>query len=322
MHSSARQPRMRPGPTVLAVGHGMYLSIYLPLLQQRFSLPNVRHGSGTISVRNKELEFVNSTVFLGINLDDRLQWGPHISVGKTSMVVRYIGKMFSRHISPTIGASFFTCKINLGDTRVKLQVWDTAGQERFRSMAPMYYRNANAALLVYDITSLQSYHAIKGWVRELKRYGDQTRCINAWNLHRIAKAAHLSSNVSEPLVLCVVGNKSDLEEERAVPAAEAAGYAASIGAQHYEASALQDQGIEQVFASTASSLVQLAAQVEAAGGPSGSLRVQHAYDEDGDPLPAGKPTEEDATHTGKVELPAWSIDSIAHGELQRSYLCC
>ncbi|GBP48457.1 Probable RNA-directed DNA polymerase from transposon BS [Eumeta japonica] len=45
----------------------------------RFSLPNVRHGSGTVSVRNKELEFVNSTVFLGITLDDRLQWGPHIS---------------------------------------------------------------------------------------------------------------------------------------------------------------------------------------------------------------------------------------------------
>ncbi|GBP61640.1 Probable RNA-directed DNA polymerase from transposon BS [Eumeta japonica] len=45
----------------------------------RFSLPNVRHGSGTISVRNKELEFVNSTVFLGITLDNRLQWGPHIT---------------------------------------------------------------------------------------------------------------------------------------------------------------------------------------------------------------------------------------------------
>ncbi|GBP65121.1 hypothetical protein EVAR_29785_1 [Eumeta japonica] len=45
----------------------------------RFSFPNVRHGSGTISVRNKELEFVNSTVFLGITLDDRLQWGPYIS---------------------------------------------------------------------------------------------------------------------------------------------------------------------------------------------------------------------------------------------------
>ncbi|XP_068622363.1 uncharacterized protein [Battus philenor] len=91
-------------------------------------------------------------------------------VGKTSLVVRYIGKMFSKHISPTIGASFFTCNINLQEARVKLQVWDTAGQERFRSMAPMYYRNANAALLVFDITSVASFAAIKSWVKELQRY--------------------------------------------------------------------------------------------------------------------------------------------------------
>ncbi|XP_026742377.1 ras-related protein RHN1-like [Trichoplusia ni] len=93
-------------------------------------------------------------------------------VGKTSLVVRYIGKMFSKHISPTIGASFFTCNINLENARVKYsspQVWDTAGQERFRSMAPMYYRNANAALLVFDITSVNSFQAIKGWVKELQR---------------------------------------------------------------------------------------------------------------------------------------------------------
>ncbi|GBP79058.1 hypothetical protein EVAR_59975_1 [Eumeta japonica] len=53
----------------------------------RFSLPNVRHGSGTISVRNKELEFVNCTVFLGITLDNRLQWGPHISRTCTGITV-------------------------------------------------------------------------------------------------------------------------------------------------------------------------------------------------------------------------------------------
>lgn len=115
-----------------------------------------------------------------------------LGVGKTSMVVRYIGKMFSHHISPTIGASFFTCKLNVEDTRVKLQVyslpysyvvtclipvsmfncsifcykvWDTAGQERFRSMAPMYYRNANAALIVFDITQYDTFQAMKGWVK-------------------------------------------------------------------------------------------------------------------------------------------------------------
>ncbi|XP_026745271.1 ras-related protein Rab-31-like [Trichoplusia ni] len=208
-------------------------------------------------------------------------------VGKTSLVVRYIGKMFSKHISPTIGASFFTCNINLENARVKLQVWDTAGQERFRSMAPMYYRNANAALLVFDITSVNSFQAIKGWVKELQ------------------------SNVPEAMVLSVVGNKSDLQQLRAVQAAEAAHFAESIGAHYVETSALHEPGIDQVFLSTASALLQL----------SPSLPSLRSYDSEAeDRVPAGMPTEEDATHTGKVELPAWSIDSIAHGQVQKS--CC
>ncbi|XP_060808725.1 ras-related protein Rab-31 isoform X1 [Amyelois transitella] len=213
-------------------------------------------------------------------------------VGKTSLVVRYIGKMFSKHISPTIGASFFTCNINVGDARVKLQVWDTAGQERFRSMAPMYYRNANAALLVFDITSVTSFAAIKSWVKELQ------------------------SNVPENMVLSVVGNKCDLDESRAVSRSEATQYAASIGAHYCETSALHDQGIDQVFLSTATELLEMS--------ESNSMSSMRSYDSsDGESarLPVGSPSEEAATHTGKVELPAWSVDSIAHGELQKN-MCC
>ncbi|CAH4029468.1 ras-related protein Rab-31 [Pieris brassicae] len=212
-------------------------------------------------------------------------------VGKTSLVVRYIGKMFSKHISPTIGASFFTCNINVDDSRVKLQVWDTAGQERFRSMAPMYYRNANAALLVYDITSTSSFAAIKGWVKELK------------------------SNVPEPMVLALVGNKCDLESCRAVSHNEATQYATSIGAAYCETSALHDQGIDQVFLSTATSLLKLSS--------TNLVSSMRSYDSvDGDErLPIGTPTEETATHTGKVELPAWQDNRVAHGETQRN-MCC
>lgn len=213
-------------------------------------------------------------------------------VGKTSLVVRYIGKMFSKHISPTIGASFFTCNINLEESRVKLQVWDTAGQERFRSMAPMYYRNANAALLVFDITNISSFTAIKGWVKELQ------------------------SNVPEAMVLSLVGNKSDLEGLRAVTYGEASHYAASIGAAYCETSALHDQGIDQVFLNTASALLKLSSSNLVS-----SMRSYDSAEYDVERVPAGKPTEEDATHTGKVELPAWSIDSIAHGELQKN-MCC
>ncbi|XP_053621569.1 ras-related protein Rab-31 isoform X3 [Plodia interpunctella] len=167
--------------------------------------------------------------------------------------------MFSKHISPTIGASFFTCNINVDDARVKLQVWDTAGQERFRSMAPMYYRNANAALLVFDISSGSSFAAIKSWVKELQ------------------------SNVPETMVLSLVGNKCDLEDARAVSRSEATQYAASIGAYYCETSALHDQGIDQVFLKTATELLELS--------ETNSMSSLRSYHSDGEGLSTGSPPE-------------------------------
>ncbi|KAK3598515.1 hypothetical protein CHS0354_001055 [Potamilus streckersoni] len=154
-------------------------------------------------------------------------------VGKTSVVIRYVGGMFSKAVSPTIGASFFTYKLNLENYRVKLQVWDTAGQERFRSMAPMYYRKANAAMLVYDISSSDSFYDIKEWVSELKR------------------------NVDTPIVLCLVGNKCDLEDGRKVSFTDAQEYAESIDALFFETSALKNTGIEEAFLVVAKKLIKL-----------------------------------------------------------------
>lgn len=112
----------------------------------------------------------------------------HPGVGKTSLVTKYVTKMNSTDISPTIGATFFNCRITLDDIRVNMQVWDTAGQERFRSMAPMYYRGANAALLVFELTNYNSFVDIKTWISELQR------------------------TVVDQIVLTLVGNKCDLPE--------------------------------------------------------------------------------------------------------------
>lgn len=84
-------------------------------------------------------------------------------------------------------------------------------------MAPMYYRNANAALLVFDITYYNSFLEVKTWIQELQR------------------------NVQEPMFLLVVGNKIDLEERRAVSREEAIVYAQSIGAKYLESSVVKDQ---------------------------------------------------------------------------------
>ncbi|XP_064644969.1 ras-related protein Rab-31-like [Lineus longissimus] len=154
-------------------------------------------------------------------------------VGKTSLVIRYIGNTFNKHASPTIGASFFTCKLAVDNYRVKLQVWDTAGQERFRSMAPMYYRKSNAAMLVFDLSSHDSFEDVKSWVTELKR------------------------NVEGQIVLCLLGNKCDLEDQREVEKTVALDYAASIGAIYFETSALSNEGIHEAFLQVALRLITL-----------------------------------------------------------------
>ncbi|KAL2725130.1 ras-related protein RabJ [Vespula squamosa] len=154
-------------------------------------------------------------------------------VGKTSIVRRYIENAVNHPINPTVGASFFTCKLNIADTEVKLQVWDTAGEERFKSMAPMYYRNANAAMLVFDVTRYNSFTAIKNWVTELKR------------------------NVEEQMVLTVIGNKSDLFNDREVDSEEGRYYATKIGATYHETSVLHNDGIENVFLAIAKGLIDL-----------------------------------------------------------------
>ncbi|KAJ1671876.1 Vacuolar protein sorting-associated protein 21, partial [Spiromyces aspiralis] len=74
------------------------------------------------------------------------------AVGKSSLVLRFVNDEFEENKQPTIGAAFLKRKINVGDVCVKFDIWDTAGQERFHSLAPMYYRNAQAAIVVYDVT--------------------------------------------------------------------------------------------------------------------------------------------------------------------------
>ncbi|XP_063952627.1 uncharacterized protein LOC129255825 [Lytechinus pictus] len=162
-------------------------------------------------------------------------------VGKTSIVVRYVGKIFSSQVSPTVGASFFTFKMNVDNHRVKLQLWDTAGQERFKAMAPMYYRKANAAFLVYDITDSKTFENMKFWAEELEQ------------------------NIDGPIVMCVLGNKSDLADRRQVSSDEGLKYAASIGALFFETSALKDEGVSEAFLRVSLALISLASSTSTSG---------------------------------------------------------
>ncbi|KAG1715956.1 hypothetical protein ID866_1180 [Astraeus odoratus] len=118
---------------------------------------------------------------------------PCTGVGKTSMLYRYTQNKFDpRNMTSTTGAFFVTKKVYVDGLKVRLQLWDTAGQERFRSMAPMYYRGAHAALLLYDITNAATFDDIRGWLEELKK------------------------NCSPELIIYIVGSKADLHHQRQV----------------------------------------------------------------------------------------------------------
>ncbi|GHJ87694.1 hypothetical protein NliqN6_4096 [Naganishia liquefaciens] len=108
------------------------------------------------------------------------------AVGKSSLVLRFVSNDFNENNSPTIGAAFLTQKCRLEDKVIKFEIWDTAGQERFHSLAPMYYRNAAAAVVVYDITKASSLEKAKAWVNELQRQANPN------------------------IVIALVGNKLDL----------------------------------------------------------------------------------------------------------------
>jgi len=95
------------------------------------------------------------------------------SVGKSSILYRFSENRFITNYNPTIGVDFSSKIIDFNNgTKVKLLVWDTAGQERFRSITKNYYRDANAHLLIFDLTDSGSFENLKYWIKEIKDYSD------------------------------------------------------------------------------------------------------------------------------------------------------
>lgn len=94
------------------------------------------------------------------------------SVGKTSLVHRFTTNRFDTHTPNTIGAAFITNEFSPHENherKVKLEIWDTAGQERYRSLTPMYYRNARVALVCFDLSKFEStFNTAKYWIQQLE----------------------------------------------------------------------------------------------------------------------------------------------------------
>ncbi|EDV25532.1 uncharacterized protein TRIADDRAFT_50216 [Trichoplax adhaerens] len=144
-------------------------------------------------------------------------------VGKSSLVLRFVCDTFNACSESTIGASFMSKTIEVNEQSYKYQIWDTAGQEKYRGLAPMYYRGAAAAIVVFDITREESFHTLKDWVKELQQLGPPN------------------------LVMAIAGNKSDLDEMREVSSHDARTFADSVDALFAETSALTAKNVLELF---------------------------------------------------------------------------
>jgi len=175
------------------------------------------------------------------------------AVGKSSLVLRFVKDQFDDYRESTIGAAFLTQTVTLDDqTTVKFEIWDTAGQERYKSLAPMYYRNANCAVVVYDITQASSLEKARNWIRELQRQADPS------------------------IVIALCGNKADLATRRQVTQEEAQRYAEEEGLMWSETSAKSGEGVADIFTAIAKKLPLTAPPSSRTGGtrggPSGGAR--------------------------------------------------
>ncbi|CAO3611941.1 unnamed protein product [Cunninghamella echinulata] len=145
-----------------------------------------------------------------------------LAVGKSSYAIRK--DHFDEYRESTIGAAFLAQTITLDDqTVVKFEIWDTAGQERYKSLAPMYYRGANCAVVVYDITQASSLDKAKSWVDELQRQAEPD------------------------IVIALCGNKTDLESRRVVDTETAKSYAEENGLLFMETSAKSAHNVTELF---------------------------------------------------------------------------
>ncbi|KAK9379049.1 ras family-domain-containing protein [Kockiozyma suomiensis] len=178
------------------------------------------------------------------------------AVGKSSLVLRFVSNDFQENKEPTIGAAFLTQKCSLPTRTIKFEIWDTAGQERFASLAPMYYRNAQAALVVYDLTKPTSLIKARHWVSELH------------------------AQASPKIVIALVGNKLDLcndgsegedaeDDRRKVSTEEGKKFAEEEGLLFFETSAKTAANVEEVFLSIAAKIPEELVNKRAAGARAG-----------------------------------------------------
>ena len=146
-------------------------------------------------------------------------------VGKTSIIAQYIDKVFQKDQQTTVAGTFASKRVKCSNGKaLKLEIWDTAGEERYRSVTKMFYKDANAAILVYDVTSKKTFDGLKNyWIKQVKETS------------------------SKNIILALASNKTDLFEHEQVDEKEARNYAKQINALFALTSAKDYSSINNLF---------------------------------------------------------------------------
>jgi Ras-related protein Rab-6A len=152
------------------------------------------------------------------------------SVGKTSLITRFMYDSFDNTYQATIGIDFLSKTMYLEDRTIRLQLWDTAGQERFRSLIPSYIRDSSVAVVVYDITNANSFQQTSKWIDDVR------------------------TERGSDVIIMLVGNKTDLSDKRQVSTEEGERKAKELNVMFIETSAKAGYNVKQLFRRVAAAL--------------------------------------------------------------------
>ena len=150
--------------------------------------------------------------------------------GKTSLVNRFVYGEFSPHTMPSTQPAFFQKKMTYNGHVYTLEIWDTAGQEQYHALSPLYYRDADVGIVVFDLTDMSSFAKSKQWVSELR----QAR--------------------GDSISIFLAGNKSDLQSIRTVKLDSIQQFASQIQAESFETSAKTGENVNLLFSSLVKTL--------------------------------------------------------------------
>ena len=154
------------------------------------------------------------------------------AVGKSNLLLRYAHGQFKPEYQLTIGVEFGAKNVEIRNKTYRIQIWDTAGQENFRSITRAYYKNSVCALVVYDISSRDSFNNVSTWIEDCKNQSPKT------------------------IFMVLVGNKSDLADRRQVNTEEGQELADKYGMQFYETSAKTGDNVESIFLNSADEIAR------------------------------------------------------------------